>query len=105
MDTVNEGTSSRHPFTLLGDTGEPVIPEALAYRLMASSTTAVVDWSALPLDATAVEVSGANNTIGPTGAKRFLIIEASHSNGEMLTKQISYELVKIKGGPTPLPLT
>ena len=95
--SVNEGSTSYHTFTITNRAGDPVSPSALRYRLLASGGVVLVPWATLNTQATEIEVSAANNTIGTYGRARFLTIEATHSGGDVITEELEYELRDLKG--------
>jgi len=99
MDKVNEGSASHHQFTLDGANGLPIPgnPETLQYRLMASETETIIDWTQLPVSAREVVISGSHNTITGGKTARYLTIKATHSGGEEITSELRYSLINLMG--------
>ena len=94
---VNEGSTSYHPLTIENKDGVTVTPEALRYRLLADDGTELVAWTSLSTSATEIEVSATHNTIGTSGKKRYLTVEATHSGGDKITEELTYTLVGLQG--------
>lgn len=95
--TVNEGSTSYHAISFTDQSGAPVVPEALRYRLTAGEGAIILDWVDLSSDATEVIVSSEHNIIGSQGAKRYLTIQATHNGGEIITEEVAYTIVNLIG--------
>ena len=96
---VNEGSTSTHAISFTGADGLPVTPESLRYRVTAGPEIDVVAWATIANNSTSIEISATSNTIGTTGSKRYLTVEATHNGGDKITSEIAYSLVDLKGVP------
>jgi hypothetical protein len=96
---VNEGSTSYHPITIIDKDGVAATPESLRYRLTGNNGEEVIEWTTIETNSAEIEVDATSNTIGTTGAKRYLTVEATHNGGDKITSELAYTLVNLKGIP------
>ena len=97
MARVNEGSTSYHALAFYGADGLEANPEAIRYRLTADGGAELIPWTALGLDCRLIEISAELNTIGGIGAKRYLIVEATHNGGDKITQELGYTIFDLRG--------
>lgn len=98
---INEGTTTQHTLEFLDAAGDPVVPEALRYRVEGDLDVEIVAWTSLPAETTEIVVPGAVNLIGENGGrKRHLTVEATHNGGKIITEELEYYLRDLRGYPT-----
>ena len=95
--TIKEGSTSYHSITITNEAGVAVTPEALRYRLVAGNGIELVAWTDLPTSTTEIEVSAAHNTVGASGKRRYLTVEATHGGGDKITNELTYILIDFQG--------
>ncbi|MGD9710358.1 MAG: hypothetical protein AB7U65_11110 [Halothiobacillaceae bacterium] len=100
VPVVAEGSQSVHALLFADEAGEPVVPEALRWRLSAGDGAAIVDWTEIAATTSEILVEPEHNLVSATlGLRRWLLVEARHHGGEVITAELRYTLRDLRGYP------
>ena len=95
---VNEGTTSYHPITIKGPSGQIVTPESIKYKITGWAGSEIVAWTTVDNNIDSIEISATINTISATyGDTRNLTIEVTHNGGDKITEELVYTIRDLRG--------
>lgn len=100
VPVVAEGSQSVHALLFADEAGEPVVPEALRWRLSAGDGAAIADWTEIAATTSEILVEPEHNLVSATlGLRRWLLVEAQHHGGEVIAAELRYTLRDLRGYP------